>query len=839
MANLPGLTPFREDNPTDSGRRNRGRVVVNDTGPKAPQLRPTANPVDTYARPAQAPIDNDLKNLAEALGSLNPALMHFAKVEQQIDKDELPARIANKYAGKTGPEIAELIKDDPDARTAMGGTLIAKYQARAVASELGREASEHYHTQFDKDGGDLPGYLRGLRQRAMDAHGGNKYFAEEFDRNFGQIEQGIQTQQVKHHVERNNEQVRETIQQGWVGTVDKLFREGKSGPEIATALRESYQANKATLAQSYPDQDKMLLGVMDVLSARIENDPANAKKYLEVVRSIAETDRTGADGTKLGTLRDSTIGPEVTQRIAKAEAAFGQVRDRVTKEDKYTFSAQADVGALDEKALDAFFENPDNKRAMTEQEWRSLKLRNLNAQQAKAAELAKVQAEEMERTQVQTVTNQALDLGDKQQLPWVKDQTILDRNGKPKVVTAKEQREGAVAAMIERERWLVSRDQSPNAEDKSLKRQAEWLARNGEKHPEWEGILKGGAMAGMTVMQGDTLPPVMKQGYELYTKLAGIAPNLAHKMTDDTSREFYEVARVLNQYGQKDPERALMTAIQYNRDPSKFDSLTARQSQQKLNETLEKMGAGGVFGMVGGGDLAGAQNLEVASVPMQKLARIFVTAGGLSAEKALEEAAKVTARNFTVVNGNAVYTADRSIPPNFPKLATQRIEEFATQTATKYGHDKDGLTIRPLPNQPNAWIIVDKATQLPVSFGSDGIVTMDDLARIDAANRAKAEAEAAKQSADRYKPIFTAPGGLFSIDPPKLSGYSPAEVQQLEEERKRANDDAARLLERAQQDAKKRQSTLPDLGKHDTLEEFRARNRKNLGIPDRSPPKKQ
>jgi hypothetical protein len=280
-----------------------------------------------------------------------------------------------------------------------------------------------------------------------------------------------------------------------------------------------------------------------------------------------------------------------------------------------------------------------------------------------------------------------------------------------------------------------------------------------------------------------------------------------------------------------------MTAIEYHKDPSRFDSLTKRQTMDKLHEKLRSMGSSNLFGLIGG-DLAGAENLEAVSVPMQKMAQILVQAGGLNAEKALEEAAKSVSRGFKVVNGNAVYTGDRQVPPDFGQLATQHIENFATLTKERYGYDKGDLTIRPLNNQ-NAWIVVDKATQLPVSFGSDGVITMDDLAKIKTQNAEKARADAEAKSRDRYKPIFTAPGGVFSIDRPNLSGYTPAEVKRLEEERKKANDAAAAQARTADEQYRNSPGIGINLGKQDTLDEFRARNRKNLGLPDRGPAKKQ
>lgn len=726
MALTPGLIPFTEDRPETGGRQN-GRMVVRDPSLDAPRLRPAAAPVETFNRPEQAPADDSTMQLAKALAGLNPSLTRFFDGEVRERQDDLPARIANRYAGKTPQETLALIKDDPDARSHLGGQLIAKYHARATASELGRQAQETYATNFDKDGGDLPGLLRGLRQQAMQQNGGNKWFAQEFDSAFNTIEQGLLNTHAKYRSERTNERVQETIQGGWVGTIDKGLAEGHTPDQVVAALRSSYDANKSVLSQSYPDQDKMLVGVLDTLKSRMEADPANAKKYLEVAKAIGQSDRVSTDGTRLGKLQDSTIGPHVTSKIAALESTFGGIQDRATVDAKHTFWIAADKGQLEEKALRTFFDNPDNKRAMTEQEYRGLLRQNENARQALAAEQNKVALEEQEKWQTNVVTSQALDMGDKQQLPWLDDVTIIDKNQKPKVVTAKEQREAAVTAMLEREKVVASRDTTPGAEERSFNRTVDWLTRNGETHPQWQDVLRKGAIAGQSVMQGDTIPPVMEQGFELYRRLAAKAPGLAHKMTDAESRDFYDVARVLTEYAGKDPQRALMTAVEYNKDPARFDSQTKRQTMDKVNDSLKNLRSNTFFM---GGKLAGAENMEAVSVPMQKLAQVFVQAGGLNAETALKEAAKAVEQQFTVINGNAVNVGTREVPPNFKPLVEAQLRGFATLHGEKLGLDHHHLTIRPLTNQSNAWMIVDKATQLPVSYGPEAMITMDDLRKV-------------------------------------------------------------------------------------------------------------
>lgn len=94
MANIVGLTQTQDD-PAAGGRRLRQSTPLDDGSQmRMPGLRPTAAPVDIYHRPAQAPIDNSLQELAAGLSALNPALTKFAKADskEEIDKDALAAK---------------------------------------------------------------------------------------------------------------------------------------------------------------------------------------------------------------------------------------------------------------------------------------------------------------------------------------------------------------------------------------------------------------------------------------------------------------------------------------------------------------------------------------------------------------------------------------------------------------------------------------------------------------------------------------------------------------------------------------------------------------------------
>lgn len=127
---LPGLTRNDDTFARSNASPAKGRVVTGYQGPNAPGLRPTASPVDMYARPERPAVDNRVQDLAEALGSLNPALMRFAETQKTQNDEMLPARLAQRYSGKSADEQLQMMKNDPDMQTTMG-----KANAKAEAEQ--------------------------------------------------------------------------------------------------------------------------------------------------------------------------------------------------------------------------------------------------------------------------------------------------------------------------------------------------------------------------------------------------------------------------------------------------------------------------------------------------------------------------------------------------------------------------------------------------------------------------------------------------------------------------------------------------------------------------------
>ncbi|WP_204320269.1 hypothetical protein, partial [Proteus vulgaris] len=81
----------------------------------------------------------------------------------------------------------------------------------------------------------------------------------------------------------------------------------------------------------------------------------------------------------------------------------------------------------------------------------------------------------------------------------------------------------------------------------------------------------------------------------------------------------------------------------------------------------------------------------------------------------------------TNVNGHAVRTADRRVPPDFGSLAGEYLKRYAEERGATVGREVGDLSIAPMPNSATNWMVVDRITGLPVEMGPRAALTLDDL----------------------------------------------------------------------------------------------------------------
>src|SRR5690606_22234009 len=94
-------------NPYVPNQRTRRFVARPDFGNTAP--RPTANPVDTYVRPAT---NGKAEQLAQALSQLSPQIAKMSDVlsDKAIEAQELEALAFAEQAAAEGKSVSELVR---------------------------------------------------------------------------------------------------------------------------------------------------------------------------------------------------------------------------------------------------------------------------------------------------------------------------------------------------------------------------------------------------------------------------------------------------------------------------------------------------------------------------------------------------------------------------------------------------------------------------------------------------------------------------------------------------------------------------------------------------------
>lgn len=774
MTKLPGLARFDDDalRSRSGGKAPQGRAIPNTQLRQAPSLRPQAAPVNTYARPAQAPIDNNLRNLAESLASLNPSLMRFAETRKETMDETLSARVAQKYAGKTYEEQRTLYKDDPDAQSLLGRRAIAANMGRAYAQQVGRTAADYYESQFDKDGGDLDGYLNGLQRQAIDANPDDPFFAEQFSQVFDPIAQSIRNKHTQYGVERTQEKVAETVHNSWLGTVNASIVQDVPAADIAENIRSSYEVNKEGLKMSYADQDKQVVGLIQQLTLQMDQEPGQAEKLYGVIQALSVNPRTAADGTKLGRLLDSgSLGPDVAKLLYGAEQKVTAQRELTNYKTVDGFFMQAENGNLDADALDTFFNDPKTKGVITLDRRRQLLGQDRAAKEQAANNLIKEGRKAEVRAAKEEIFTDALASADDGTYGLLSDSTYVNENGEEANITREQKDAEVVRRILAREDRIKQSDPRDPAVvgGESFNRQVRIFSQTGLKNPEWEGVLATGVSA-MTSAQEETgIKDETRTGFAIYRQLNAKTPNYLRTLLSSDQANVYETARILTETGTLSADEALVATQRFYSDPTRANSATDNMTAKQIKEAVQSTN----------GYWTKWSNPQVLYEDTQKLAVALVGAGKMDPKKAVQQAAATVAKGYTVVNGHAVKTADQNVPQNFGDLANRWVREWHGRFGAANGLDADEVTIQAVPGSSGIWRAVSKETGLPIIMEDDprgGIFSQGDMQDLIQKDREDAAAKAAKENRERNDPLFKL--GPLTIGKPRW-GFSDADMDDL------------------------------------------------------------
>lgn len=737
MTKLPGLT--RQDDRPSVGGANRGRVQVrNPIGDVA--LQPQARPVDTYSRPQAAPSGpNGLQQLAGALAQISPALTNYLDNTAAKAQKDAEDRAMRRIGGMSFQEARDAVNsgkmtemDNPWFKASFMRQL-----GERMAYERVNELSTEYETNFDKNGGDLDGLIRGRTSDDLDQYGDDPHFTGAYTKVMDGFGARAKTAQAQYKTEQVKQDTVSGVYDTFHGEATSLREAGKTPQAIVTALRGKYEGNRSLLHVDFKEQDREMVRLAEAFAA---------KGDMEMVNAILNSDRKGADGTVLGPLSANREFQADAVRIQNgAKRQNFEQNEEATRDTRMDFWDDARTGKLNREKLVGW--HKANPGAYSEAQVLSLINQNDTFNEQQAKELAKAE----QKIAWQKAADQAeedlvsrnLDATGRGMLPYIEETTVPTKTGETRTLSVEDQKKAVAKRLVDQTEWLVGKGKA--TPEQAFGMQVESFSVGNLTNPKWENILKGGPKAATPfTLSGGAIPPTLQDSVDLYMKLHAANPKLLDTHVKDSSdRDFYEAYRIATQYSKLGPEQAMQVAMMQTSDPDKVRSPAAAMRTEQIEERVDSVRYGGYWG-----SKYSPSNKSYVASEITRLGKFYVQ-NGMDTEDALDEAKKRFEATHTAVRGNFVYTAGRDVPQNFADLAGYAIEKYVADFGDAEDLEAEDLTIRPATNG-QSWVIVHQSGQYPVENSARANLTLRSLYELDQKRRTEkaqgvVEAQSSKQ----------------------------------------------------------------------------------------------
>lgn len=228
----------------------QGRVQVADLR-RDNTLRPAPIQSDTFARPANIPMDTNTARLAEALGHFSNSVGNLMPVmahSQKKANEEADERALAMYQKRIGSQTLTETRRDIDAGNIP--VFADKYRNAAVqkiaggkfAESLGSEVDEMLRTNFDWEGGDPEAYLARYFAAAMEERGdADPNFISAASTSWESYKSRIREQQYTYRVNKSNQDAANASVTFIHDNVGKLIQSGKKPEEIPGVVHGWYK----------------------------------------------------------------------------------------------------------------------------------------------------------------------------------------------------------------------------------------------------------------------------------------------------------------------------------------------------------------------------------------------------------------------------------------------------------------------------------------------------------------------------------------------------------------------------------------------------------------------
>ncbi|MFB2563651.1 hypothetical protein [Rhizobium sp. IMFF44] len=320
MARLPGLRPIDEERRRAGSGPNRGRARA----PSADNIRvgnlsPSASPVDTYARPEQAPIgSNSWEALAKSLSSIQPSINNFLDLQATQNHDQDVTSVRRAFLEKSPEDVRKAIKEGTvPGLTSLAGRELA---GERLAYDRSLAIMGAYQTDFDRQTGNVDAFVRDHIKDDLAEFGGDKVLMGAYTKQITAFTEKLRNQSVDDKAAYQQDVRQGNLFEKWSAKATYDRAEGKAPADVAAGMFGEFTKNQELLRVPFQKQQEMMLQLAD--QAATSGDYDLAKSILQHKRE---------DGPYKGSLMtDVKEGDKATKLFARIDRE--QTKERLAKQ---------------------------------------------------------------------------------------------------------------------------------------------------------------------------------------------------------------------------------------------------------------------------------------------------------------------------------------------------------------------------------------------------------------------------------------------------------------------------------------------------------------------------
>lgn len=698
-------------------------------------LRPQASPVQRYTRPAQPQRNQQAEQLASALQSVSPTMGKLSNYLAEKKRKEAEQQAQSEIQQMSMEEAEQLVQSGQMSE--YENPYFQEAFQRQYGVRLGlaksRDLKAKFSSNFNPRSDDVDQFIAENLGVDMGEMSQNPIIEGGFSDAMDETLVSIRDEAAKQQAAAYEQDKLDGIYETYTAEIDRSLEKATTPEERQSAIDAAYQAirshypqNKERLNVSNAEQDAVLMQVASRYAREGQSD---------VVEKLLTDDRGG-----VGAIIDKRgkMGAEAAQILSQAEKAAEEDNRERSFDTRMDFFNQASEGQIDEEQLIQW--HKDNPGAMTDAKVQSLIRKSRNVQEQKREELQEQRRARVLRNQQAEERNtaieaglEALKTGQAHQMP---NMVVTNDQGEKEIMAGDEIIEEAKTYL--HEQWIPQQVAgAENPEEAAFNLQVDIYSKNPNLvNDQWKSAMENaaGSLSAAAASDGESIPPKLRQGFELYQRLSARNPGLRDSLISEQDKQVYESIRVSQEYMGLDFEQAVTQAYksQTTQDIDENPSIRARYDEVDRN-VAELNGVLDGWGTV--------KNDSYVSTELRKIGRHIARAGGPTG---LEEARKRFKEEHEFINGWAVPTRGQNVPDNFKTLAEEKINEYVEKNPDE-GVDAEDISVFPLSGQGTSgvWTLVDNSTGSPLQDRIGSQFTLEQLQREADQKRRNAAEEAA------------------------------------------------------------------------------------------------